>query len=307
MIKLNNRIYYYWDRTPRPGTALANQENATEPPPVAIISPISKFTVEATKAIKILLRERPGASDEHINEWAADLGIEKDIAKEYVKQLRGENNGSAGAERESLVLSEIMRPNVSDTPPHTPSCEPGSPQSEVSTVVPHNRDASPITLSPRNGLYASSSTATSPLVGTCNQRELFREPPTASNVLASSPEDSTGHAGDDDTVHRLDTKVFLTHPSSTSTGPMDAEGFNRRSWLSVSPSDTKAYDISRAAANLDVPRLPSFAEVPDDAHRPQQLELATKFQPYRDRMDSLLLRIRAARRAQMRRSGCPLT
>ncbi|TDL23108.1 hypothetical protein BD410DRAFT_189986 [Rickenella mellea] len=64
-----------------------------------------------------------------------------------------------------------------------------------------------------------------------------------------------------------------------------------------------------APANENVPCLPSFAESSETQENvdspPSTEELANKFESYRDKMDSLILRVRSARRAQEKRQHSP--
>ncbi|TDL23107.1 hypothetical protein BD410DRAFT_189897 [Rickenella mellea] len=352
MKHINRFVQRYWDRLHPPTTPRKNQVKATESP-----SDAANSSSDATKAIRTLLCERIDASDEAINSWAVSLGIEKDVAKGYVKRLRRANETANGS-GPSMFAGHLESPNLaqptravdasngSSAPSHSPSRESGSPELKliVSTVVSQHRDSSPIILSPRSVSYASG--ASSPLVGPIDQAERVEECPVASNsesTLLASPECSTVHAPDD-------------HPSpSASALPINAEGSNHRS-SSTSPSGTtqdisQPFDIQMAHDDLliempaqmlapnmsledsscqvygfpppvmsaidsvdfatpvhDVPRLQSFAESSEMLDASTTTEsLASKFQPYRDRMDSLLLRIRAARRAQMRQSCGPTT
>ncbi|TDL23106.1 hypothetical protein BD410DRAFT_189924 [Rickenella mellea] len=344
----------------------------------------TNVTVDASRAIQTLLQERPDASDMDVDSWARGLGIEEDVAKDYVKQLRVENGtasrsgSSTGAglvEGLEVTTRTMDASNDAGTPPHTLSREPGSPQPEISTVVPQHLDTSPFIMSPGSVPYALNPKAISPFTGPFRQPVPDQESPavSCSPVLASPSDDSTGHLHDNDTII---SRAAYSHPSPS--GSTHADGFDSRCRRSASPTFTSMHDLSQTGAPLDVPTtrdetpwetpaqmldhnvgiednshqlngftrpaksatdeahfaitdnfddfapaLPILAPDENVPHRPPLSEssemqddadartaadqLNSKFKPFRDAMDALILRIRAARRDQTCRTDDPST
>ncbi|TDL23104.1 hypothetical protein BD410DRAFT_189818 [Rickenella mellea] len=221
---IEGRIHRGWSKTTR-----ENQKNTTGH---AANLPPSNFIIDVTKVIRALLCERLDPSDEHISAWAASLGIEDNIVKEYIQRLRDDNGTASGLGSSTRAVDASID---IDAAPQTPSREPGSPQSEGSIAVPHNGLTSPTILSPRGGTYASSSTATSPLVGPCSPAAV----------------DSWRYMCGKDSVA---TSVIFAHRSPlVSALPLGPEVSNHQSRRSASPSGTATHNLSQTPAHPDVP------------------------------------------------------